>query len=267
MTVDHRHGSHVVVAVDAAAAYARPDRPDPPAPTVPERVGQPASLHRAPPRSSVRPEDLVALATDAAHRAFELLTGPDDELCTDLDIDADLARRTASVDEDDLADLAATSSRTIGQLRLLRAAWLHGGPAGVEVLSDRWTPDVNQLDLGMKALTDAGYRPRRRANRVSADDIELRLDRQQRWYRFERSPDGWMLNEPPRRAADDRPGRAHLNNRLSSFALLPSSSRATSSRVDGSRRDLRALVPPALVSSCVDGSSGDDVRRRSGELR
>src|SRR5919204_517435 len=82
---------------DGLEAYRGPLAPPPAPPLPPQRPGQPAVLPvDPPPGAGLRSEDLMALAADAAARAFQLATGTGDGGLS-LDLEADLARRAAGL--------------------------------------------------------------------------------------------------------------------------------------------------------------------------
>ena len=200
-------------------AAAPPSGPIPVPPLPPERPGHPAALPVDPPpwRSGLR-DDLLALASDAARRAWELATGLTADAGLSLDADADLARR---------------ADRALGTLGLRRAgralrgragtswpaaalAWRHGGPGGLELLHAEWDPDTDAVDAAdaadllkaaRVALRDAsGTTASIARNRVTAGRTQLRLGRDLLWYPYSRSDDDWEPAGPPQsdpaRAAD-----------------------------------------------------------------
>jgi uncharacterized Zn finger protein len=200
--------------VDARAALARsPDGPVPVPPMPPQRPGHPAALPVDPPswRAGLR-DDLLALATDAARRAWELAVGLDADASLSLDVDADLARR---------ADLALGTSAFsvlaercgIGGRELARRglAWRHGGPPGLEMLHHSWDPgDVagaaDLLKAAQVALRDVTGAPVHvTGNQVTAARAQLRLGRDLLWYPYAHSDGEWepagQPHSDPARAA------------------------------------------------------------------
>jgi uncharacterized Zn finger protein len=200
--------------VDARAALGRsPTGPVPVPPMPPQRPGHPAALPVDPPswRAGLR-DDLLALATDAARRAWELAVGLDADAGLSLDTDADLARR---------ADLAlgtpafsALAERCgIGGRELARRglAWRHGGLPGLEMLHHGWDPGdaagaTDLLKAAQVALRDVTGAPARATgNQVTAGRAQLRLGRDLLWYPYAHSDGEWepagQPHSDPARAA------------------------------------------------------------------
>ncbi|MFF1820517.1 SWIM zinc finger family protein [Kribbella sp. NPDC058245] len=145
-----------------------------------------------PPRSSeIDVRDLVALATDAAQRAWELASGDGG---SELTFDQDLARRAAGVGTAELAELAHRSGVPARQLTSWAAAWREGGAGGLSVTLDSPT------DVDPDALAEAAaLMPRAtiEANRVTAGKRQLRLGADGLWYRFDQHFGDWTLSRPP----------------------------------------------------------------------
>jgi uncharacterized Zn finger protein len=186
----------------AAAPWAGPI-PVPPMP--PARPGHPAALPVDPPpwRAGLR-DDLLALAADAAARAWELAVGLDSDAGLGLDADADLARRAGrALGTPAFAALAARSGVDGRDLARRGLAWQHGGAAGLELLRADWDPTetAGAADL-MKAaravLRNASGAPARVSrNRVTAGRVQLRLGRDFLWYPYLRSDGDWEPAGPP----------------------------------------------------------------------
>jgi hypothetical protein len=153
-----------------------------------------------PPGAGLRPEDLVALAADAAARAFELATGSGDGGLS-LDLEADLARRATGLLEPggDLAALAASAGMAPRELLRWAVAWQHAGRGGLDVLRTSWQPAATDLAEGAAALDRlAGQSPVRAwRNRLTRGELQLRLGGDGQWYRFVRSGSDWVLDGPP----------------------------------------------------------------------
>jgi uncharacterized Zn finger protein len=159
-------------------------------------AGAPAAVRALdPPRSSgVDVRDLVALATDAAHRAWEFASGDGDGGLR-LTFDQDLARRAALLlgtpELTDLAHRAGVSSR---QLTSWAVAWQHGGPGGLAVAVDPpAAADEQAVAEAAQVLPGATVD----ANRVTAGKIQLRLGADNLWYRFDQHFNDWSLSRPP----------------------------------------------------------------------
>jgi hypothetical protein len=147
--------------VDARAVLAEPlpSGPIPAPPMPPKRPGHPAALPVGPPpgRAELR-EDLLALAVDAAARAWEVAVGLGKDAGLGLDPDADLARRAgATLGTPAFSRLAANSG--IGGRELARwgLAWRHGGAMGLELLRTEWDPSLPPPAPGRHG--DEGRRP------------------------------------------------------------------------------------------------------------
>jgi hypothetical protein len=148
----------------------------------------------------VRPEDLVALAADAAARAFQLATGSGDGGLS-LDLEADLARRAAGLLERDAASPRWPRRPAVPSRALLRLAvtWQQAGRGGLDALRTTWQPAAADLAEGWAALDrpagQGGVRAWR--NRLTRGSLQLRLGGDGLWYRFVRSGSDWVLDGPP----------------------------------------------------------------------
>jgi len=195
--------------VDAREALgaAPPDRPVPLPPVPPQRPGHPAALPVDPPpwRAAMR-EDLLALAADAARRAWEMASGISGDAGLGLDADADLARRADhALGSPEFGRLAERSGVDPRELARRALAWRHGGAAGLEALVTSWDPaadagsDAPELLKAARAAlrdaTDAAVSVR--GNQVTAEPIQLRLGRDLLWYPYLLSGDRWEPAGPP----------------------------------------------------------------------
>jgi uncharacterized Zn finger protein len=173
--------------------------PAPPRPLA--APGLPAAVQVLdPPRSSgVDVRDLVALATDAARRAWELASG-DGDGGLGLTFEQDLARRAAlALGTPELADLAHRAGISSRQLTSWAVAWREAGPGGLAVtLDDPIAVSPDALTEATEALPHATTE----ANRVTAGKLQLRLGPDNLWYRFDQQFNDWTLTRPP--AADPR---------------------------------------------------------------
>ncbi len=173
---------------------------------LPARPGRPAPLASDPPATSgVRRADLVALAADAAERAWSLAAGDGDGGLL-LDPDHDLARlaatRLGQTGFDELAKRAGVSPRRLARHAI---AWRHGGSEGVDVLWSSWVPDSEAIDEGRAALTAVtGRAARVWQNRVGSVSgrLQLRLAPSGNWYLCEKAGEEWEIVAPP--SADPR---------------------------------------------------------------
>jgi uncharacterized Zn finger protein len=187
--------------VDAREAYRRLLAPLPVPPLPPQRPGQPSVLPvDPPPGAGLRSEDLVALAADAAARAFQLATGSGDGGLS-LDLDADLARRAAGLlgTGGGLAALAASAGMPPRELLRWAVTWQQAGPGGLDALRTTWQPAATDLTEGRAALDRHAGQEAVRAwrNRLTRGGLQLRLGGDGQWYRFVRSGGDWVLDGPP----------------------------------------------------------------------
>jgi hypothetical protein len=158
-----------------------------------------------PPGAGLRPEDLVALAADAAARAFQLATGSGDGGLS-LDLEADLARRAAGLlgTGRGLAALAASAGMPSRELLRWAVTWQQAGRGGLDALRTTWQPAATDLAEGRAALERLGGQGTVRAwrNRLTCGGLQLRLGGDGQWYRFVRSGGDWVLDGPPSPAPD-----------------------------------------------------------------
>jgi uncharacterized Zn finger protein len=186
--------------IDAREAYQRSLAPLPTPPLPPQRPGQPAVLPVDPPLDAgLRPEDLVALAADAAARAFQLATGSGDGGLS-LDLEADLARRAAGLlgERRGIGALAASAAMPSRELLRWAVTWQQAGRGGLDALRTTWQPAAADLAEGRVALDrpagQGGVRAWR--NRLTRGSLQLRLGGDGLWYRFVRSGSDWVLDGP-----------------------------------------------------------------------
>jgi uncharacterized Zn finger protein len=174
-----------------------------PVPAPPRPLGAPgvpaAVKVLDPPRSSgVDVRDLVALATDAARRAWELASG---DTSLDLTYEQDLARRAADLlGTPELADLAHRAGISARQLTTWATAWRQAGPGGLAVtVDDPHDADPEALAEALEALPQATAE----ANRLTLGKLQLRLGKDNLWYRFDKSFNDWTLTRPPAASPQD----------------------------------------------------------------
>lgn len=194
--------------MDARAALLSGATPGPvPVPPLPAaRPGHPAALPMDPPawRTGLR-DDLLALAADAARRAWELAVGLTPDAGLSLDPESDLARRAEhALGTPAFAAVAANSGISGQELARQALAWRYGATSGLEVLRDEWHPDAEAagaaelMKAARTALHDAAGAPARvTRNRVTAGRLQLRLGRDLLWYPYTRSADAWEPAGPP----------------------------------------------------------------------
>lgn len=203
-------GAEVDPGVAATDAWtwlpAPPPRPPAPRPA-PSRPAPWAS--DPPPHAPFTATGLYELAADAADRAWGVARGEGDAGLA-RQADADLARRAArAVGTDRWSAIVAASGRSDRDLRQLAGAWRLGGAAALDALAEPpWRADP----LVMAAARDAvGAALKRygavavRENRLTipAIDVQLRLGRDGRWWRFEKRSGRWELAAAPADAAED----------------------------------------------------------------
>jgi hypothetical protein len=153
-----------------------------------------------PPAAGLRPEDLLALAADAAARAFQLATGSGDGGLS-LDLEADLTRRAAGLlgTGRGLAALAASAGMPSRELLRWAVTWQQAGRGGLDALRTTWQPAATDVAEGRAALDQLAGQGAVRAwrNRLTRGGLQLRLGGDGQWYRFVRSGGDWVLDGPP----------------------------------------------------------------------
>jgi uncharacterized Zn finger protein len=190
----------------AKAAFARESGPVPIPPRPLSQPGAPtAVLVLDPPRQSgVDGRDLVALATDAARRAWELASG-DGDGGLGLTRDEDLARRAAGLlGTPGLADLAHRAGMPARRLTSWAVAWREGGAGGLAVaVGDPFEVDAATLAEGREALATHQSGANSSlvgvvdGNRITAERVQLRLGAEGLWYLFVKQFNDWTLSGPP----------------------------------------------------------------------
>lgn len=182
----------------AAAAYRR--EPEPlaraiVAPAVPRTMGKLAV--QPPADSGIDESELRSVVADGARRAQAMLAGEATSML-DLSVGADVARRAIA---GDVVAIAEATNLPIGDLAAAAKAFYYGGQAGITATRNRWDATAADLQSGfavMKRFVAGGAEPKRRANTVSVGPIQLRVDPDGRWWRFDADDDlGWLLSGPP----------------------------------------------------------------------
>lgn len=178
-------------------------------PPVPDRPGTPAQWPTDPPSEApFSAEGLVALATDAAQRAWAQLRGEEGAGLA-LTPEADLARRAAALlgQTPEFGALARVAGTPPVDLARAAIAWQHGGPPALAVLSaDPWRPPVATMAEARAAVIDslpASTRVHVASNRITAGPLQLRLDPAGRWWRFEKRRGRWEVTAPSAEHPDD----------------------------------------------------------------
>ncbi len=165
------------------------------APAIPRTMRK---LAVAPPADSGMDEsELRELVADGARRAQAMLAG-DGTSMLDLSVGADVARRAIA---GDVVAIAEETNLPIGDLAAAAKAFFYGGQDGIIVSRQRWDATDDALQPGfdvMQRFVAGGAEPKRRANTVSVGPIQLRLDPDGQWWRFDADDDlGWLLSGPP----------------------------------------------------------------------
>ncbi len=188
-----------VVGMPAAEAWERELGRLPKVP-VPSRPHRPVTIrHRPPVDAGVNLASLDLLATDAAVRAWGVV---DHGASAGLEHPpiVDGARRAANAarDIDLLNDIADALDLDTDELATLAVAWRVGGADGVLVASEPWTPDPVDLAPAKAALPIPA---RSLDNSVTNADVQLRLDPDGFWWRFDRHRSlGWVLSSQGHRS-------------------------------------------------------------------
>ncbi|MFE2876554.1 SWIM zinc finger family protein [Streptomyces roseus] len=192
--------------VPARAALARTILAPLPAPLpAPAAAGLPPAYPADP--AAPDPLALDQLATDAAARAFALLTTAEDPIAG-LTLWQDAVRLASAHHTAGLTgaaralyrDLARATGRTTTDLARAAAAWRQGGRPALAALEEPWDPPAGPFDRARPALIAASqgaFRPER--NRLTARTRQLRLGRDGLWYAYESRPDAedwWPTGAP-----------------------------------------------------------------------
>lgn len=181
----------------AAAGALRASAAPIPSPLPPLRRAAEPTAYRPPPADAgVAHGDLRRLVADAAQRSFDLLGGAIDGDGLTLDPAHDAARIATSLDPDDpaIAVLAAAAELPVDELRLMGFGWDLAGPDGVDIVASPQPFSAEQVARATAAIPDA----RAAKTSVTAGTVQLRIDRQGRWWRFVRDDEfGWIIADGP----------------------------------------------------------------------
>lgn len=177
-------------------AFARTPGDLPTLPSIPEMPARPVPLPSdPPPGSALRADVLADLARNAATVAWHALTDGPGEVFG-LSLEEDLARRAALLS--DPTALAAHAGMPVKELTRWATAWREAGRGGLHVLREIWQPPRGKTAEARAELDEADL-PGETAiwrNRVTRGDVQLRLGRDGRWYRFVRTDLGWVPSGP-----------------------------------------------------------------------
>ncbi len=148
---------------------------------------------------------LGRVSADAAQRAWRA-TREGAPIGLDLDEDHDLARRGASVlGTDELTAVARRAGVAPRTLVRRAVAWEVAGPEGLEALDEPpWPPEPLTMSAARDAVAAATQRRVRvDRNRLVVGDLQLRMARDGRWFRFAKRGGAWELEAGPADEADD----------------------------------------------------------------
>ncbi|MFF8556876.1 SWF or SNF family helicase [Streptomyces sp. NPDC015501] len=217
---DTRREARGVPAAEAfAAAGILP--PLPPPPPVPDEPGLGPSLDtETRPPAGIDPAALEVLAADSAVRARRMLLdalapGHEEQPVPTGPAPAQDAVRLAADARPEPrigALLAAGSGRSAADLDAAVRAWRFGGAAALAVLEEEWAPgreDLERARVRLAEAWEAGERPALRASgrarwTVTGTGLQLRLDRDGRWWPYRKESGRWVPAGP----ADDDPAGA-----------------------------------------------------------
>lgn len=183
--------------VVAREVWSRNGLTPPPAPSLPAPPRHPGRpplvLDAAPQGSGVDSGALVALAADAARRAWDLASGGHAS-GLDLTFEEDCARWAAAMVQglpapggfDELARRCGVDRR---KLFFRALAWKSGGYGGLATFSEAWDPAPSEMDPGRVEL---GPGARTTRNRVSLGDRQLRLGRDGEWSPYRKVRGVWQ---------------------------------------------------------------------------
>ncbi|MFD6655974.1 SWF or SNF family helicase [Streptomyces parvus] len=195
--------------------------PLPAPPSAPDTPGLGPSLDtETPPAPGIDPAALEVLAADSAVRAHRMLLdalapGHEEQpFPVELTPRQDAVRLAADARPDARvgARLASGSGRAPADLDAAVRAWRYGGVPALAVLDEEWAPDPEDLGRARARLDEAweaGERPALRASgrarwTVAGADLQLRLDRDGRWWPYRKERGRWVPAGP----ADDDPAGA-----------------------------------------------------------
>ncbi|MFE2294742.1 SWF or SNF family helicase [Streptomyces sp. NPDC059452] len=201
-----------------AAGAIRPALPGPP--PLPAEPGLPPSLDtEAAPPPGLDPAALEVLAADSAVRAHRMLSEAlapghgHQPVPAELTPEQDAVRLAADARPGlgIATRLAKGAGRTRAELEAAVRAWQFGGVAALAVLDEEWAPDPDSLARARARLAEAweeGERPRFRAAgarwTVADSDVQLRYDRDGRWWPYRKERGRWVPAGP----ADEDPAGA-----------------------------------------------------------
>ncbi|WP_179499950.1 SWF or SNF family helicase [Streptomyces sp. WZ.A104] len=218
-----RDAGREVRGVPAGEAFAAdgilPPLPAPP--PVPAEPGPGPSLDtEAGPVPGIDPPALEVLAADSAVRAHRMLLDAlvpghgGQPLPVELTPRQDAVRLAADARPEPwiASRLAAGSGRQRAELAAAVDAWRYGGVAALTVLEEEWEPDADALARARAQLASAwetGERPTLRAGgrsrwTVVGADVQLRFDRDGRWWPYRKERGRWVPAGP----SDDDPASA-----------------------------------------------------------
>jgi hypothetical protein len=109
------------------------------------------------------------------------------------------ARRAATLPDGEVAELAVAAGMTARELAGWAVAWREAGRGGLAVFRGSWQPKPGQLAEAKAELAEAGLPGRTTVwrNRLTHEEIQLRLGAEGRWYRLVKTGGEWRLDGPP----------------------------------------------------------------------
>ncbi len=190
-TSDEPRGSDPGAA--AAAAFRHDPAPLPLARPLLRRPVPAVAIEPAPPADSgLEANELRRLVADAAMRATQLLNG---EQTSGLSFTPaqDLARMACQrwLNAEPLGALADMANVAVDDLERAAVAWSVGGPAGLSIAEDRHEVEELHIRRADEALQGG---TRSNGNSVTKRNVQLRIDRDGLWWRFDAHHRlGWIL--------------------------------------------------------------------------
>ena len=188
--------------ISAAQAFRREPVPLEQAPLLPARPGAMVPLAVLPGHDAgIDETELADLVGDAAQRAWAMLAGGAPSQL-DLTLGADVVRRAVT---GDIESISSATGVPIDELEAAVAAWSVGGLDGFQVHRQRPDTDPEALQPAKDALGD---KAKIRSDGVNLGTTQLRLDSNNRWWRFTADEAlGWLLIDGPADDPNDLLGR------------------------------------------------------------
>ena len=178
--------------ISAAQAFRREPVPLEQAPLLPARPAAMVPLAVLPGHDAgIDETELAELVGDAAQRAWAMLAGGASSQL-DLSLGADVVRRAAT---GDVESISTATGVPLDELEAAVVAWRIGGLAGYQVHRQQAETGPEALQAGKDALGD---KAKIRSDGVNLGTTQLRLDADNRWWRFVADEElGWLLVDGP----------------------------------------------------------------------